>query len=1057
MRRHSDVGMSSTSGTRTKRTITRKLSVEHDECPTKVVAIGICAMEKKVSAPPMQSILNRLRQQDYINTVHFSDDVILNKPIEEWPQCDCLISFYSKGFPLDKAIAYVNLRHPFVINDLEMQYNLMDRRKVYEILTHHGVEVPKYAVATHTKDGNIFNFSEVDDTVEVNGVVFHKPFVEKPVSAEDHNIYIYFPSDYGGGSQRLFRKSIDHSSQYSRESNVRSTGSYIYEEFMATDGADVKVYTVGVDYAHAEARKSPALDGRVERDDFGKEKRFPVLLTAAEKLIARKVVLAFKQTVCGFDLLRANGKSYVCDVNGFSFVKNSQKYYDDCAQILLETIISRVAPVYMSVPRIPASAESTAETTPTLKIAEGNLHELRCVVGIIRHGDRTPKQKMKMVVTHQKFFTLFEELNGFKTGKVKLKKPKLLQKVLDIARWLLDEAEKNKPFLFLVEEKVHKLHQLKAVLEMHGYFSGINRKVQFKLIPRRPSDRRPQLLLILKWGGELTSVGQRQAEELGRAFRCMYPGGEGEYASLPGSGFLRLHSTYRHDLKVYASDEGRVQMTAAAFTKGLLELEGNVASILVHLVKRDQHATAMLDHSATDAGTVKDRVKARLDGLLMTSGDITEEIIKELVPTNSVPLIAALRSVKNFHESYDVLHQKINSLREYLIGYATSNTCPAVLYHEETIDMMINRWTKLDKDFKPPDGKFDITKIPDIYDCVKYDLLHNSQLCPNILSDIYRTAIHLADIVIPQEYGITKEEKLNIATQVCQPLLKKIKSDFDRVVCNEVSDIIHRLDARNSEGVVSPDRHVRTRLYFTSESHVHAMANVLKYGGLFEDLDNAAWREGLQTISATPELNYMTQIVFLLYEDTQQPPDSPQRYTVSIRFSPGIRHRERFLSDRSPADDKSGSYCDRRVSIQDNGHKSQTGCTSSCNHSVVLNQRLSRLTSQAGVEKRASPFRKLSHMMNLIDLQKDYEQMQNSPLLRNISRRLSSSELNLPFIVKEYRVLRKFKSETTLPVVTDTALDEEDDICTPQLHSPQLSNSLSSASIHGWSRLPCQK
>ena len=42
-----------------------------------------------------------------------------------------------------------------------------------------------------------------------------------------------------------------------------------------------------------------------------------------------------------------------------------------------------------------------------------------------------------------------------------------------------------------------------------------------------------------------------------------------------------------------------------------------------------------------------------------------------------------------------------------------------------------------------------------------------------------------------------------------------------------------------------------------------------------------------------------------------------------------------------------------------------------------------------------------------------------------------------------------------LPVVTDTALDEEDDICTPQLHSTQISNSLSSASIHGWSRLPC--
>ena len=32
----------------------------------------------------------------------------------------------------------------------------------------------------------------------------------------------------------------------------------------------------------------------MERDDAGKEKRFPVLLTAAEKLIARKVVHAFK-------------------------------------------------------------------------------------------------------------------------------------------------------------------------------------------------------------------------------------------------------------------------------------------------------------------------------------------------------------------------------------------------------------------------------------------------------------------------------------------------------------------------------------------------------------------------------------------------------------------------------------------------------------------------------------------------------------------------------------------------------------------------------------------
>lgn len=45
----------------------------------------------------------------------------------------------------------------------------------------------------------------------------------------------------GGGSQRLFRKIGSRSSVYSSESGVRRTGSYIYEDFMPTDGTDVKV------------------------------------------------------------------------------------------------------------------------------------------------------------------------------------------------------------------------------------------------------------------------------------------------------------------------------------------------------------------------------------------------------------------------------------------------------------------------------------------------------------------------------------------------------------------------------------------------------------------------------------------------------------------------------------------------------------------------------------------------------------------------------------------------------------------------------------------------
>ncbi len=34
------------------------------------------------------------------------------------------------------------------------------------------------------------NFVEFKDHIEVNGVILEKPFVEKPVNAEDHNICI---------------------------------------------------------------------------------------------------------------------------------------------------------------------------------------------------------------------------------------------------------------------------------------------------------------------------------------------------------------------------------------------------------------------------------------------------------------------------------------------------------------------------------------------------------------------------------------------------------------------------------------------------------------------------------------------------------------------------------------------------------------------------------------------------------------------------------------------------------------------------------------------------
>ncbi|KAM9106443.1 inositol hexakisphosphate and diphosphoinositol-pentakisphosphate kinase 2 isoform 5-T6 [Megaptera novaeangliae] len=864
---------------------------EEDESPPeRQIVVGICSMAKKSKSKPMKEILERISLFKYITVVVFEEDVILNEPVENWPLCDCLISFHSKGFPLDKAVAYAKLRNPFVINDLNMQYLIQDRREVYSILQAEGILLPRYAILNRDPNNpKECNLIEGEDHVEVNGEVFQKPFVEKPVSAEDHNVYIYYPTSAGGGSQRLFRKIGSRSSVYSPESNVRKTGSYIYEEFMPTDGTDVKVYTVGPDYAHAEARKSPALDGKVERDSEGKEVRYPVILNAREKLIAWKVCLAFKQTVCGFDLLRANGQSYVCDVNGFSFVKNSMKYYDDCAKILGNIVMRELAPQF----HIPWSIPLEAEDIPIVPTTSGTMMELRCVIAVIRHGDRTPKQKMKMEVRHQKFFDLFEKCDGYKSGKLKLKKPKQLQAMLDIARQLLIELGQNNDSE--IEENKSKLEQLKTVLEMYGHFSGINRKVQLTYLPHgcpktsseEEDSRReePSLLLVLKWGGELTPAGRVQAEELGRAFRCMYPGGQ-DYAGFPGCGLLRLHSTYRHDLKIYASDEGRVQMTAAAFAKGLLALEGELTPILVQMVK-SANMNGLLDSDSDSLSSCQQRVKARLHEILQKDRDFTAEDYEKLTPSGSISLIKSMHLIKNPVKTCDKVYFLIQSLTSQIRHRMEDPKSSDIqLYHSETLELMLRRWSKLEKDFKTKNGRYDISKIPDIYDCIKYDVQHNGSLKLENTMELYRLSKALADIVIPQEYGITKAEKLEIAKGYCTPLVRKIRSDLQRT---QDDDTVNKLHPVYSRGVLSPERHVRTRLYFTSESHVHSLLSILRYGALCDESKDEQWKRAMDYLNIVNELNYMTQIVIMLYEDPNKDLSSEERFHVELHFSPGAK------------------------------------------------------------------------------------------------------------------------------------------------------------------------
>ena len=459
---------------------------------TRKIRVGVCAMDKKARSKAMREILTRLEKFGEFEIIVFGDDTILNQPVERWPKVDALLSWFSDGFPLAKAESYSKLHRPiYMVNDLNRQWDLLDRRVVYEILKAHDIPTPPHIVAnrndpapagtmpTHAVDFEAENFAEYEDYVEVDGERIDKPFVEKPADAENHNICIYYPHTVGGGYKALFRKVGNQASKYypppavseEEASNgdkksytlVRRDTSFIYENFMSTGGTDVKVYTVGPNYAHAEARKSPVVDGRVQRDANGKEERFPVLLTPEEKEIARRVCLAFGQMVCGFDLLRTKGRSYVCDVNGWSFVKNSTKYFDDASLCLRAMILRAVAPDHRRTAE--AAAEAEEQTNETRRIKDdsaqadeekapngaeprrrrrGEAEELRAVLAVIRHGDRTPKQKMKMRVRHKPLLDLLNRCTSSRPRKqAKLKTPQRLQELLNICRELYSDSLKE--------------------------------------------------------------------------------------------------------------------------------------------------------------------------------------------------------------------------------------------------------------------------------------------------------------------------------------------------------------------------------------------------------------------------------------------------------------------------------------------------------------------------------------------------------------------------------------------------------------------------------------
>lgn len=854
---------------------------------------------------------------------------------------------------------------PVVINDLGIQHALRDRREVYRLLVTHGIPVPEHITVVTDREPREGEYTwdqieEVEDSLalkETGEVLITKPFVEKPCDAEDHAVHVYYSSNDGGGSQHLFRKSKDCSSKFIPGlTTVRRSGSFMYERFIATGGTDIKVYTVTGDYAHAEGRKSPTIDGRVLRDAGGKEIRCPILLTPLEKLIAKKIVSIFKQNVCGFDLLRDHSNSFVCDVNGWSFVKQSASYHDDSANILRHLILKQcsLGARQRTLSEGRSDGDGVGGPSPLRVVPEPIVlktpssprltgPELRCVIALIRHGERTPKQKMKWTNSHSQWLGIYAMYaDSKKVGKeIKLKSRKELTDVLQVATSMLEN-----PAHCDDEDTVDSLQQIVHVLTRWPLF-GINRKVQLKPTKQdKTTGAVTELQLILKWGGELTKAGLDMSKLEGQKFReKIYEGGNG--------GLLRLHSTFRHDLNFFSSDEGRVQMTAAAFAKGLLGIEGSLPPILATLVRKDADAHMLLD-DCSEAKRELEEVKAKLKGLMLpeqrevtdelgvpvkpevaspSSFEATQKTEESGLPTTitqstlnpcGIPSLAnALEMLKDGNKAaMHSLRVLINDLCRTLSTICVS-TPDRIMYDNEPISQMLIRWKKLAKDFFNRKKGFNVSKVPDIFDSVKYDGRHNflNEIAPQ-LREIHRLVQSLATLIVPQEYGMTVKEKVSVASSITKSLRSKLiydlKAAVGRATTNDggrfkTEQVATRYNPQGAgfldELVKSPERIVRSRFYVTSESHLYAMMALLRWGNYDRffpkdrshrsEYNRKLWETAMGQFDQLPEVGYLTQIVCRLFEDTSLPSDHPNRFYAEWLFSPG--QTARSPDDREPS------------------------------------------------------------------------------------------------------------------------------------------------------------
>jgi inositol hexakisphosphate/diphosphoinositol-pentakisphosphate kinase len=137
---------------------------------------------------------------------------------------------------------------------------------------------------------------------------------------------------------------------------------------------------------------------------------------------------------------------------------------------------------------------------------------------------------------------------------------------------------------------------------------------------------------------------------------------------------------------------------------------------------------------------------------------------------------------------------------------------------------------------------------------------------------------------MPLEYGITVDEKVKIGFRVIGRLLNKIQNDLFWWVTtsnsnndnkDNIKDFEYELESfsgldrgKLNNDIKSAWRHIKTRFYFTSASHLYSLINTIIFGIDSYLIDTTESNQiFIKELKNVLDLDYLSHIMFRLYEN----------------------------------------------------------------------------------------------------------------------------------------------------------------------------------------------